>query len=236
MRSWPACGRNSHLGTLEAVGYDAVLLDLYDTLVWSDWPAWRQRIADRAGVEPARVGEAYDITRSARSVGRYPDPDAELEAVLEAAGADPDTGMVADIRAMERNAFGGTAHIYPDALPVVRKLRDRGVRTALVSNCSYNTRPFVDHLELEGEFDAVILSFEAGTMKPEPEIYNLALEMLGGIDPGRAVFVDDQVRYCDGAAALGIDTRLIVRPNEPLEGSAANTNGHPVIEDLTALL
>ena len=31
------------------MGYDAVLLDLYDTLVWSDWPAWRKRIADRAG-------------------------------------------------------------------------------------------------------------------------------------------------------------------------------------------
>jgi putative hydrolase of the HAD superfamily len=218
------------------MSYDAVLLDLYDTLVWSDWPAWRQRVADRAGVDPERVGQAYDVTRTARSVGGYPSPDAELTAVLEAAGAAPDAAMIRDLRSMERHAFGGTAHIYPDSLPVVRELRGRGVRTALVSNCSYNTRPLVDELGLEAEFDAVILSFEAGTMKPEPEIYRLALQRLGGADPARAVFVDDQVRYCDGAAALGIDTRLIVRPNEPLEGFSSQASGHVVIEDLTALL
>jgi putative hydrolase of the HAD superfamily len=218
------------------MSYEAVLLDLYDTLVWSDWPSWRQRIADRAGVAPERIGEAYGATRTARSVGSYPDPDAELTAVLEAAGVTPDPPMIRDIRRLERDAFGGTAHIYPDSLPVVRELRARGVRTALVSNCSYNTRPFVDFLGLESEFDAVILSFEAGTMKPEPQIYRLALEMLGTVDPSRAVFVDDQVRYCDGAAALGIATRLIMRPNEPVEGFDAHTNGHVVIEDLTALL
>lgn len=218
------------------MGYDAVLLDLYDTLVWSDWPAWRQRIADRAGVEPQRLDEAYDLTRVARSMGRYPSPDAELTAVLDAAGARPDAAMVRDLRSLERHAFDGTAQIYPDSLPVVRELRARGIRTALVSNCSYNTRPFVDELGLEAEFDAVILSFEAGIMKPQPEIYQLALEQLGGIPSAGAVFVDDQVRYCDGAAALGIDTRLIVRPNEPLEGFGAQTNGHVVIADLTALL
>ena len=52
-----------------------------------------------------------------------------------------------------------------------------------------------------------------------------------------AVFVDDQARYCDGAAALGIGTRLIVRPSSnPVEGIAADTNGHAVIRDLHQLL
>jgi putative hydrolase of the HAD superfamily len=218
------------------MGFDAALLDLYDTLVWSDWPTWRQRVADRAGVDPHRLGEAYDVTRVQRSVGRYPNADAELTAVLEAAGAHADAAMVADLRAMELKSFGGTAQIYPDSLPVLRELRARGIRTALVSNCSYSTRPLIDELGLEAEFDTVILSFEAGTMKPQPEIYRMALERLGGIAPERAIFVDDQVRYCDGASALGIDTRLIVRPNEPLEGFGATTNGHVVINDLTALL
>jgi FMN phosphatase YigB (HAD superfamily) len=52
------------------------------------------------------------------------------------------------------------------------------------------------------------------------------------------VFVDDQVPYCDGAADLGIDTRLIVRRQSPppLEGWASRTNGHQVIADLEPLL
>ena len=97
--------------------YEAVLLDLYDTLVWSDWPTWRHRIADRAGVAPERIGEAYGATRTARSVGTYPDPDAELAAVLEAAGAVPDPQMIRDIRDLEDDGFGGTAHIYTTRCP-----------------------------------------------------------------------------------------------------------------------
>jgi putative hydrolase of the HAD superfamily len=218
------------------VRYEAVLLDLYDTLVWSDWNGWRQRVADRAGVTTERLDHAYDVTRSRRNVGGYPSPEADLTAVLTEAGARVDPEMVRELAALERGRFGGTTQLYPDALPVVRELRSRGVRTALVSNCSYNTRPFVDGLGLENELDAVVLSFEAGAAKPDERIYRLALEAVGGVDPTNAVFVDDQVRYCDGAAAIGLNTRLIMRPNEPAEGFGATTNGHVVIEDLTALL
>lgn len=215
--------------------YEAVLLDLYDTLVWSDWNAWRQRVADRAGVTTERLDRAYEVTRPRRNVGGYPSPEADMTAVLTAAGARVDPEMVRELGVLERESFGGTTQLYPDALPVVRELRSRGVRTALVSNCSYNTRPFVDGLGLGDELDAVVLSFEAGAAKPDSRIYRLALEALGGVEPSKAVFVDDQAAYCDGAAALGMDTRLIVRPREPLEGFGA-TDGHVVIEDLTALL
>ena len=82
----------------------------------------------------------------------------------------------------------------------------------------------------------MLLSFEVGVRKPEPGIYLAALTALDA-DPADAVFVDDQTEYCDGARALGIDTRLIVRDGaEPAEGFAPSTNGHTVITDLTALL
>ena len=127
-------------------------------------------------------------------------------------------------------------HLYADSLPAVQALREHGVRTALVSNCSHNTRAVVERLGLEAAFDAVILSFEVGAQKPEPEIYRLALERLGITKPSRAVFVDDQADYCDGAAAIGMQTRLMLRPREPVEDFAPSTNGHPVIREMTALL
>jgi methionine salvage enolase-phosphatase E1 len=43
------------------------------------------------------------------------------------------------------------------------------------------------------------------------------------------MFVDDQPRYCDGAAAIGLETRLIVRPNEDVP---SDTRGHRVVTDL----
>jgi putative hydrolase of the HAD superfamily len=94
----------------------------------------------------------------------------------------------------------------------------------------------VEQLGLPARFDAVILSFEVRVRKPEPGIYLAALKAIDA-DPTDAVFVDDQTAYCDGARALGIDTRLIVRDGaEPAEGFAPSTNGHTVIKDLTALL
>ena len=48
--------------------------------------------------------------------------------------------------------------------------------------------------------------------------------------------MDDQVDYCDGARALGIDTRLMLRPGLQPDPFAASTDGHLVIRDLNSLL
>jgi len=217
------------------VAYDAVLLDLYDTLVWSDWHAWQDRLADRLGITLEAMGHAFSRTRPARSVGVYPDTEAEVAAVLEAADVAITSELLAEILTLE-DEMGASVRLYDDSMQVVTALRERGVPTALVSNCSHNTRPIVDRLGLEQAFDAVILSFEIGAMKPDPAIYREALARLGGPDPARSVFVDDQVRYCDGAAAVGLQTFLILRPEEALEGRPIDLNGHRPIETLTPLL
>jgi len=215
---------------------DAVLIDLYDTLVWSEWARWQRALALRLGVtEPALV-RAFDDTRPARSTGAYPDHDGDIAALLEALRIEPSPELVDEVRELEEQELLRDIHLYEDSLPVVRELRQRGVGTALVSNCSHNTRRVVERFGLDDEFDALTLSFEVGSQKPEPEIYHVALDRLGIRDPSRAVFVDDQTGYCDGAAAVGLETRLIIRRHPPLEGFASSTNGHRVISDLTALL
>jgi putative hydrolase of the HAD superfamily len=217
------------------MSYDAVLLDLYDTLVWSDWYAWQGRIADRLGITLGEMGEAFSRSRAARNTGATVDTEGDLELVLRAADIEPAPGLVADLLEWERE-MGESVRLYDDALEVVRALRERGVPLALVSNCSHNTTPIVERLGLEREFDAVLLSFEVGAMKPDPAIYREALTRLGGPDPARSVFVDDQVAYCDGAAALGLQTYLILRPEEALEGHPFDLNGHRQIESLRPLL
>jgi Predicted hydrolase (HAD superfamily) len=72
--------------------------------------------------------------------------------------------------------------LFDDSIPTVRALRADGVKTALVSNCSHNTRPVVARLGLEQEFDALILSFEVGSRKPQPAIYR-ALSKRSGARP-----------------------------------------------------
>ena len=217
---------------------DAVLFDLYDTFVWSRWGELSDHLAGRLGVDRNGLHAAYSATRPARSTGEYGSAHGDMAAVVAAAGVEPETSLIQELTSYEREflANGGIT-LYEDSVEVAAELRERGVKTALVSNCSHSTIAVVEQLGLADVLDAVVLSVTAGVAKPDAGIYRAALDGVGGTEPGRAIFVDDQIRYCDGAAALGIDTRLIVRPSSnPAEGIASDTNGHAVIADLRAIL
>jgi HAD superfamily hydrolase (TIGR01509 family) len=216
---------------------DAVLLDLYDTVAWSDWPEIPDRISTTAGVDHDVLLEAFEATREQRGTGVFGSPEGDIRAVLEACGVSLDPEAISDIvRGQTAFLVGGGVRLYEDAIPTLRSLRARGVRTALISNCDHFTGPVVEALGLAGEVDDVLLSFEVGAMKPYPAIYREALKRLGAV-PERTIFVDDQVTYCDGAASLGLGTYLMVRPDtHTREGVSIETNGHSVIRGLEALL
>jgi putative hydrolase of the HAD superfamily len=211
---------------------DAVLLDLYDTLVRTHWGQLSERITAELDIDKADLFRAYELTRAARGVGTYGSVRGDMTAIVEAVGVDPDAELIERLLALEREFSETGVELWEDSLPVVRELRARGAKTALISNCSHSTRPIVDRLEIAGEFDAILLSFEVGMHKPDPAIYREALRRLGDVSPDRAVFVDDQPAYCDGAAVLGIETFLIDRSGD----GTPDLNGHRVIRDLRALL
>jgi putative hydrolase of the HAD superfamily len=212
------------------------LIDLYETLVAGDWTLWRDLVGSRIGVETAVLDRAFDETREARNTGVFGSEEEDWDAILAAAEVPPDPALVHDLVTIQREFMTTGVRLYDDSLPVVRALRSRGARTALVSNCSRDTAHVVDRLGLRDEFDAVILSFEVGARKPDAAIYEAALAAIDA-ETRDGVFVDDQAAYCDGARSLGMDTRLIRRPAaSPREGFSPSTDGHRVIGDLTALL
>jgi HAD superfamily hydrolase (TIGR01509 family) len=212
------------------------LIDLYDTLVHSDWDRWRDELSRGAGVSLETLDRAFHETRGPRNTGAYATLEESTRALILAAGLPDDPEIVRWWVDMDVRFMRDGVRLHGDSLPTVRALRDRGDATVLVSNCGPDTRVLLDRLRLDAEFDALILSFEVGVRKPDPVIYEAALAAVGG-DASEAMFVDDQADYCDGARALGIDTRLIIRPGpSPAEGFAAASNGHVVIRSLSELL
>ena len=212
---------------------EAVLLDLYDTLVWTEWALLRTRLAEAVGVSPRELMRGFIETRDARGVGAFGSAEGDLGAVLRAAGAHLGEERVRELTRIEMDTLtGGGIRLYDDALPVLRELRRRGVATAIVSNCDHNTRPVVDALRLDDEVDAVVLSFEVGALKPDPQIYRTGLERIAA-EAAHTVLVDDQTSYLDGGAALGIRTLQMVRPNDAY---VPETAGHEVIHDLWPLV
>jgi len=87
-----------------------------------------------------------------------------------------------------------------DMIGVVRRVRQAGFKTALLSNSWGLGYPREDWEEL---FDVTVISGEVGLRKPEPQIYELCAWQLG-VPPGACVFVDDLAPNVKGAAAVGM--------------------------------
>jgi len=210
---------------------DALLLDLYETLVWTDWGALSDRMTSRLGVEMPVLLAAFEATSALRGTGHYGSVAGDFGAILAACSLPAPDGFIDELAAETVDYLRNNVHLYDDVLPVVRRLRAAGTRVALVSNCDHATRPIVDALGLEAEVDAVLLSCEVGSAKPDPAIFREALRRLDA-QPAGSVFVDDQNRFLDGAAALGIRPVRIARNRTPF----ASAGDHPVIGSLEELL
>jgi epoxide hydrolase-like predicted phosphatase len=77
-------------------------------------------------------------------------------------------------------------------------------KTALLSNAWNDLRQVIrEKWQFEDAFDAMIISAEVGLVKPDPRIFQLAVDRLG-VQANRTVFVDDQQRNVRGAKAVGL--------------------------------
>jgi epoxide hydrolase-like predicted phosphatase len=86
-----------------------------------------------------------------------------------------------------------------------RRLRAEGYRTALVTNNIVEFREFWRPMvPLDELFDVVVDSSEVGVRKPDPRIFHLTLDQLGGVAPERSVFLDDYPGNVDAARRLGM--------------------------------
>jgi len=107
----------------------------------------------------------------------------------------------------------GSLTVHDNVTAHVAALRAEGYRTALVTNnvregaAAWRALIAVDDL-----FDVVVDSSAVGMRKPNPAIYLHTLDLLGGIAPERAVFLDDVEGNLVGARRAGLHTVLVEDP------------------------
>jgi HAD superfamily hydrolase (TIGR01509 family) len=90
-----------------------------------------------------------------------------------------------------------------DLLAFLRSLRPR-YKTAILSNASSEVRAWItEAFHIEQDVDLIMISSEERYHKPQPEILHIALDHLG-VQPGEALFIDDEARYIASAQALGM--------------------------------
>jgi putative hydrolase of the HAD superfamily len=100
-------------------------------------------------------------------------------------------------------------HLHPneEMIELMRRLRDRGLRMALLTNNVREWEPLwrAKLPDIDEIFEVVVDSAFVGMRKPEPGIYELTLERLGdGVSAADCLFVDDIEANCEMAVELGM--------------------------------
>lgn len=101
--------------------------------------------------------------------------------------------------------------VYPDAVPTMTALRERGIPVALVSNIGFDVRPIAKTLGFADLVDTWVLSYEVGVCKPDPAIFRHACAQLG-VSAHRTLMVGDTAADA-GAADAGCS--VLVLPVSP---------------------
>lgn len=93
---------------------------------------------------------------------------------------------------------------------LVERLKERGTRLILLSNtneCHFNFA--YSHYPVLKLFDAFVLSFQVGTCKPDPAIFQRALREARGT----SFYTDDIPAYVKAAKETGLDAELYTTPH-----------------------
>jgi putative hydrolase of the HAD superfamily len=190
-------------------GYRGLLID-YGGVLTSDLFQSFRSFCELEGIEPDSVRQRFRSDPVCRELLIRLETGVLPEEQFEVAFADV-LGVSAP-RLIDR-MFASSQPDVP-MVEAVRRARESGVRTGLISN-SWGTRRY-DRTQLAQLFDGVVISGEVGIRKPAPEMYELGAKEIG-LDPPACVFVDDLPFNLEPAAKLGMATVHHVSAEQTIE-------------------
>jgi epoxide hydrolase-like predicted phosphatase len=110
----------------------------------------------------------------------------------------------------------GSGAVKQAVIDAARSVRASGIRTGLLTN---NLAEFRDGwrrmLPVDELFEFVVDSSEVGVRKPDPAIFRIALDRLGGLPASRVAFLDDFPGNIRAARLLGMQAVLVEQDPGP---------------------
>jgi len=165
----------------------AIIFDCFGVLTTDTWKDFVDSLPPEADVQTARdFNRAYGAGVISR--------DEFMEGVQAATGRQPREVE----RLLEHEITKNTK-----LLNYIAEL-GTGYKIGLLSNIGTNwiRTTFLTAAE-QNLFDTMVMSFEVGMTKPEPEMFTLICERLN-VAPGETIMIDDMPSYIEGARLAGL--------------------------------
>jgi putative hydrolase of the HAD superfamily len=198
-------------------GIAAVVFDFYGTLtpvsraeVWTDHVS---QLAAVFGVAPQDVVRVLDESYPERFTGALGDARQTLETLATRMGAQVSDQQLDEAHRLRREIQESGFRLRPEALPVIGQLRDRGLRTGLVSDCTSELPEAWPRLPVAAVIDAPVFSCVEGMRKPDPRLFRTVAAHLG-TDLAACLYVGDGGgRELTGSSAVGMRAVLLAGPD-----------------------
>lgn len=108
----------------------------------------------------------------------------------------------------DRFAMPDAWRVFDDVRPALARLKERGLKLAIISNWDERLRPLLQKLDLAHFFDVIVISIEVGACKPAPEIFRQALRLLA-VPAASALHVgDSEIEDIQGARSIGMQATI----------------------------
>ncbi len=104
----------------------------------------------------------------------------------------------------------------PGMVNVVKNLQRQGFQTALLSNVRMSQARIKSELGLYQMFNPILLSYQTGFSKPDPQAYNNLLEQLK-VPKEDVLFIDNKLENVQAAKSLGLDAILFIDADQLVE-------------------
>ncbi|RKR88725.1 putative hydrolase of the HAD superfamily [Micromonospora pisi] len=194
--------------------YRAVLFDFFNTLTR---PANRGRrhtlVADQLGCTTRELLDVLDQSFYLRASGVLGNAEETLRWVCERIGVRPSDTRIQAALTARLDAVRADTRLRPEAVPTLRALRQLGIATALVSDCTHELPVLLAELPVAPLLDTEVYSVQVGCCKPDPMIYLTACQRLG-VAPGDCLYVGDGgSRELTGAVGTGLAAVRLLAPD-----------------------
>lgn len=191
-------------------GIEVVFFDLFFTLITPRYNEFRNEnyVLGITKEEWEKYAEDESLYLE-RATGKEVNPQKIIESIVGKIGMKVSENQINEILELRENRFKKSLiDVDSKVLNTLLEIKKSGKKLCLISNADIIDVMYWDESPLSKLFDGRIFSYEVGYLKPQSEIYEIALEKMN-TTPYKCIFIGDGgSNELEGAKKLGMKTIL----------------------------
>ncbi len=182
------------IGDISMSSITGLLVDLYGTIIPRPDIVRHDQLIDSIanilGIDRSLVSDRWRSTYYRRVTGVDGNTRGFSDHFTRSLVDDPSTDMIEGVEREWMRITSDLMTFFDDVQPSIRRLKERGIKIGLMTNCSANLPDLFEGSDIARTFDSFTYSSREGLTKPDTRLFLKGCQMLN-VTPGSCAFVGD---------------------------------------------